>query len=72
MFGVIIVLFEKAFFESVIHGIDGGFTGFVAVHGVDIGFLNEKDDDEQGSENTDNSDFEKGETLFFVHELIIS
>lgn len=72
MFGVIIMVLEETFFESVIHGIDSGFAGFVAVHGVDVGFLNEEDDDEEGNEGANDDNFEKGETLFFVHGLIIS
>ena len=39
LFGVVMMLFVEAFFEGVIHGVDGGFAGFVALHGVEIGLL---------------------------------
>ena len=40
---VVAVFFVKAFFECVVHGIDGNFAVFVALHGIEIGFLNKKD-----------------------------
>lgn len=44
LLGVILVLFVEAFFKGIVHSINGGFTSFVAVESVDVGFLNEKDD----------------------------
>lgn len=38
-FGIVAVFFVEAFFESVVHGVDGGFAIVVAAHGVEIGFL---------------------------------
>ena len=40
--GIILVLFIEVFFESIVHGIDGGLTSIVALHSVEVGFLNKK------------------------------
>ncbi len=42
-FWVITVFLVKAFFQGIVHSIDSGFAIFVALHGVNIGFLNEKE-----------------------------
>ena len=42
-FWVIVVFWVEAFFESVIHSIDGGFAIVVTFEGVEIGFLDEKE-----------------------------
>ena len=39
------MFFVETFFEGVIHGVDGGFAFFVAVHGIDIGFLDEEENE---------------------------
>ena len=36
------MFFVEAFFESIIHGIDGGFALFVPIECVEVGFLKEK------------------------------
>lgn len=64
------------FFEGVIHGVDGGFAIVVAVHGVNIGFLDEEYNQEEGGKNTDNHKFDNREALLggfgVFHELIIT
>ena len=38
-FGVVVVFFVEVFFEGVVHGVDGSLAGVVALHGVEVGFL---------------------------------
>ncbi len=56
-FGVVFVLFVKAFFESVIHSVDGGFSIFVAFESVEIGFLDEKENKKERGENCHDDKF---------------
>ena len=42
-FWVIAVVFVKAFFEGIVHGVNGGLAVFVALEGVEVGFLDEKE-----------------------------
>ena len=37
------MIFEIAFFQGIIHGIDSDFAIFVAFHGIDVGFLDEEE-----------------------------
>lgn len=60
------------FFERVIHGVDGGLAVVVAIHGVDIGFLDEENYHEQGGKSADDHEFDKSETFFSVHSYIIT
>lgn len=45
---------------------------FVAIHGVDIGFLYEKQYHQQREEGTYDDYFKKSETFFVAHELILA
>lgn len=38
-FGIIVVFFIEVFLEGIIHGVNGGLAGVVALHGVEVGFL---------------------------------
>ena len=38
------MVFIEAFFEGVINGVDGSLADFIAVEGVDVGFLDEEND----------------------------
>lgn len=40
--GVVTVVFKEAFFEGVVHGVDGGFTILVAGESIEVGFLDEE------------------------------
>ena len=51
------MFFVEAFFECVIHGIDSGFAFFIAIHSIDIGFLNEKENEEKGDKNSNDNNF---------------
>ena len=51
------MFFVEAFFECVIHGIDSGFAFFIAIHSIDIGFLNEKENEKKGDKNSDDDNF---------------
>ena len=42
IFWVVTVVFIETFFKSVVDGVDGGFTGVVAMEGVKVGFLDEE------------------------------
>ena len=45
----------ETFFEGIIHGVDGGFARFVALHGGDIGVLDEEENKKKSGEG-DNDD----------------
>lgn len=47
MLGVVFVVFVKAFLEGVVDGVDSGFAGFVAIESINVGFLNEKDNEKE-------------------------
>ena len=47
----------EAFFECVIHGIDSGLAFFIAIHCINIGFLNEKENEKKGDKNSDDDNF---------------
>ena len=49
------MLFIEAFLESVIHCIDGGLALLVAIHGVDIGFLDKEKNQKQRGKDGNNS-----------------
>ena len=42
IFWVVTVVFVETFFESVVHGVDGGLAIFISLEGVKIRFLDEK------------------------------
>ena len=42
-FRIILVLFVIAFLESVVHGVDGGLAVFVALHGIEVCFLDKEE-----------------------------
>ncbi len=42
-FRIITISFVKTFFQSVIHGVDGGLSVFVSLESVEIGLLDEKE-----------------------------
>ena len=42
-FGIVAVVFVETLFQSVIHGVDGDFAGFVAIESIEIVFLDEKE-----------------------------
>ena len=42
-FGIVFVLFIEAFFEGIIHGINGSFAVFVTLKSVEIGLLNKEE-----------------------------
>lgn len=71
MFGVVAVFGVEAFFESIIHGVDGGLAVLIAIHGFDVGVLDEKEDKNKRGEGCHDDNFENGEALFFVHRYII-
>lgn len=50
-FGIVFVFGIKAFFESVVHGVDGDFSLIVTVHGVDVLFLEEEEGKEECGKN---------------------
>ena len=56
-FGVEAVLFVEAFFERIEHGVDGDFALLVALHGVNVDFLEEKKHDENSDENNADDEF---------------
>ena len=56
-FGVVAVLFVEALFKGIIHGVDGGFSVFVALKSIDVGFLDEKEDKKEGGKGADDGDF---------------
>lgn len=56
-FGVETVFWVETFFEGVIHGVDGGFAVVVTGHGIDVLFLEEKEDKEKGGKKDDNEEF---------------
>ena len=56
-FWVITVFFIETFFEGIIHSIDGGFSVFVAFKGIDVGFLDEKENQKEGSKDPNDDDF---------------
>lgn len=60
-FGVVAVGGEKTFFEGVKHGVDSNFALFVTLHGVDVEFLGEKNEKEEGGEGYDDEKFENSE-----------
>ena len=72
MLGVVIVLGVEAFFEGVVHGVDGGLAGFVAGHGVEILFLYEEEDEKEGNKDCHDDDLENCEAGFFVHVIIVA
>ena len=39
LFWVIVVILIEAFFEGVIHGIDGSFAILIAFHSIEVGLL---------------------------------
>ena len=45
----------ETFLEGVVHGVDGGFALFVTVHGVEVGFLDEKENYEKRRENANDN-----------------
>ena len=45
--GVVAVLGVITFFEGVVDGVDGSLAGLVALHGGDVGILDEEEDKEQ-------------------------
>ena len=45
----------ETFLEGVVHGVDGGFALFVTVHGVEVGFLDEKENYEERRENANDN-----------------
>ena len=47
MVGVVAVFFIVTFLQSIVHGVDGGLAVLVALHGVDVLFLDEKEDEQQ-------------------------
>ena len=57
VFRVIAVLFVEAFFESIVHGVDGDFAIFVALHGVDIRFLDEENKQQKCHKAGNDDDF---------------
>lgn len=42
-FGIIIVMFIEVFFKGIIHGVNGGLAVVVAAHGIEVGFLDKKE-----------------------------
>ena len=65
------MIFVEAFLECVIHGIDGGLALLIATHGIDVGFLNEKENKEKRCKSCDNDDFDYGKAFFWFHAFII-
>lgn len=47
VFGVVAVFGVETFLEGIIHGVDGGLATLIAVHGFDVGVLDEKEDENQ-------------------------
>ena len=45
---------------------------FVALHGVEVGLLDEKEDKQEGCEGRDDDEFNDGETLLSFHTFIIA
>ena len=58
------MFFIEAFFKSVIHGIDGGFAIVVALHGVEILFLDEKEQEKKTCEGCNDNNLENGKATF--------
>ena len=42
-FWIVTVVFVKTFFQSVIHGVDGGFAIFISRKSIEVGFLDEEE-----------------------------
>lgn len=61
----------EAFFEGVVHGIDGNLAGFVSGECVEVGLLDEEKDDKEGSKNANDNNLNNCEA-FFIHMLIIA
>lgn len=51
------MLFVEVFFESIVHGVDGDFAIFVALHGVDIRFLDEENKQQKCHKAGNDDDF---------------
>ncbi len=65
----------KAFLEGIIHGVDGGFAIFVAVHGVDVGFLDKEENERERRKSNHNKKFwnrEAASKVSSYHENIIT
>lgn len=58
------MVFVVTFFKGVIHGVDGDFAVLVALHGVNIGFLDEKENQKETSKDADDDELGDGETFF--------
>ena len=41
-FGIVVMLLVETFFESVVHGVDGGLAVVVSRKSVEVGFLDEE------------------------------
>lgn len=54
---IVAVLFVEAFFESIVHGVNGSFSVFVTFESVNVGFLDEKEDKKESGECSDDDDF---------------
>jgi len=70
-FRIIAVFFIEAFFESIVHSVDGDFAVVVAVHSVDIGLLDEEENQKERTEKSDDDKFDNGKA-FFIHRVIIT
>lgn len=57
MLWIVFVLFEEAFFKSVIHSVDGNFAVLVTFHGIEVLFLNKKENQKKAGEKPDNDYF---------------
>lgn len=66
-FRVVAVIFVEAFFECVIHGVDCGFSVFITLESVEIGLLDEKEEEKQTDKGSYDNKFDNGETFFVSH-----
>ena len=66
------MFFVEIFLEGIIHSIDGGFSLLIAIHGVNIGFLDEEYNKKEAGKSANDNYFENSKTLFLVHFFIIT
>ena len=69
---VVAVVGEETFLQGIVHGVDGGLAGFVAVHGVDVLLLYEKENEKKGGKNADDDYFENSKAFFSIHGIYYS
>lgn len=63
LLGVIAVIFVETFLEAVIESVDGGLTLLVALNRVEVGFLDEKEDEKERRKGRNDDELEDGEAL---------